>query len=453
MLGQRWRIIWWGRLLAGMGAVLLLAWLLALSLPAAAQSLDFDTSRLPDPPTTFTEQKLWQEIQNARRNPALADQAHKDLADYYDSKGYSDLAAKERTKVGGGSSTQPTAAAPAPTSRPGQGSATAPPSSATGLTKCSALPKVSQAAAAAGVGQIVMTQLTGTGANFQTVDSNKEVVDSMTLQAAAVTSYDPQSGMVARFGGVSSADHLRLRNDGGAATTVRGAALSLLDAKGGSKQLTTRAGADDGVPAAVWSPDGRFLAYQGLGAGSGYSWTSGELYILDTQTGATCYASDPVTNGITIRDVRWLPERGLVVSTKDSFYWIDTDLTFRKLPVKATNLNFAGAFDIAPDGSLIAWSGTASDGSSQIWVSQLDGNAYQSLTEGAKVSCLAPHFSPDSKYIAFIVSGNGARNLWIMPADGSDAAPLFDGDGNPIGSVATIEQWVPANDLSAWLGR
>src|SRR5437870_5421643 len=82
--------------------------------PAAAQSIEFDTSGLPSSPTTFEEQKLWDSIVTVGGHPSLAPQTHLQLADYYDRHGKSTLAAKERDAAGG----VPPAATPASPSAP-----------------------------------------------------------------------------------------------------------------------------------------------------------------------------------------------------------------------------------------------------------------------------------------------------------------------------------------------
>lgn len=65
-------------------------------LPAAAQPPHFDTSGLPRSPTTFEEQRLRDDIETARKYPELAPAAHNKLADYYETRGLADLAARER---------------------------------------------------------------------------------------------------------------------------------------------------------------------------------------------------------------------------------------------------------------------------------------------------------------------------------------------------------------------
>ncbi len=68
---------------------------------AAPACAEFDTSGLPDPPTTFAEQRLWDEILTACRYPELAPAAHARLAEYYERRGLTGLAARERAAAQG----------------------------------------------------------------------------------------------------------------------------------------------------------------------------------------------------------------------------------------------------------------------------------------------------------------------------------------------------------------
>jgi hypothetical protein len=68
---------------------------------AALGCAAFDTSGLPDPPTTFEEQRLWDEILTACRYPELAPTTHAKLAQYYDRRGLTGLAARERAAAQG----------------------------------------------------------------------------------------------------------------------------------------------------------------------------------------------------------------------------------------------------------------------------------------------------------------------------------------------------------------
>ena len=79
----------------------LMFWLATAAMTVLAQVAGvFDTSGLPYPPTTFEEQRLWDDVQTASRYPELAASVHLKLADYYDRRGLSALAQKERAAAG-----------------------------------------------------------------------------------------------------------------------------------------------------------------------------------------------------------------------------------------------------------------------------------------------------------------------------------------------------------------
>jgi hypothetical protein len=57
----------------------------------------FDTSKLPNPPQTFQQQCVWEEIRHAT-TPTFKAAAHNKLAEYYESIGEKSLAEKEKAK-------------------------------------------------------------------------------------------------------------------------------------------------------------------------------------------------------------------------------------------------------------------------------------------------------------------------------------------------------------------
>ena len=67
--------------------------------------------------------------------------------------------------------------------------------------------------------------------------------------------------------------------------------------------------------------------------------------------------------------------------------------------------------------------GTLHAGEDEIWVMNADGTNKHNLTrhDGAKVSDVAPRFSPDGRQIAYSSDPGGDREIWVMNADGSGA--------------------------------
>lgn len=274
----------------------------------------------------------------------------------------------------------------------------------------------------------------------------------MAIQQVEVDAYDPVARRSVRLSGEDELDNPRLRDDAGALATVRGNVLSLVGAGGGRQSVAGMFGADEGIPAAAWSPDGRFLAFQALGGNGDSSWSSGELYLLDTQTGTECSVTDPAASGVAVRDVAWLPDGELVVSTGDGLYRIAADLsTMWKLPLPA--LDSPSAFDVSRDGAYLAWAGRDTGGVHQVWLSRLDGSGLRQLTREAGEAS-APHFSPDGSVIAYVWK----EQLWAIGLNGSGATLLGGSQIDPRtgrltwvpNRVKDILQWVPARDLSAW---
>jgi TolB protein len=50
------------------------------------------------------------------------------------------------------------------------------------------------------------------------------------------------------------------------------------------------------------------------------------------------------------------------------------------------------------------------------------------LVDTIATNSVSPAWSPDGKYIAFLTNRTGEWQIWVMKADGSEAAPLFDNE-------------------------
>ncbi|MDX1571861.1 MAG: amidohydrolase, partial [Xanthomonadales bacterium] len=74
--------------------------------------------------------------------------------------------------------------------------------------------------------------------------------------------------------------------------------------------------------------------------------------------------------------------------------------------------------DVSPDGKTIVF-----DMLGDIYSMSIDGGEAAALTSGIAWN-MQPRFSPDGKRIAFISDRNGADNLWLMNADGSEPEAL-----------------------------
>ena len=74
--------------------------------------------------------------------------------------------------------------------------------------------------------------------------------------------------------------------------------------------------------------------------------------------------------------------------------------------------------DVSPDGKTLVF-----DMLGDLYTMPLSGGEAQPLTQGIEWN-IQPRFSPDGSKIAFISDRDGADNLWIMQADGSNPVQI-----------------------------
>lgn len=97
---------------------------------------------------------------------------------------------------------------------------------------------------------------------------------------------------------------------------------------------------------------------------------------------------------------------------------------------------------ISPDGTRIVFVvkhvGDRNDYRTNLWIADTDGGAPRPLTHGNTDG--RPHWSPDGRRIAFVRSKDKGRpQIWLLPVDGGEAAPLTD---FAEGSIAGL-RWSP----------
>jgi TolB protein len=104
----------------------------------------------------------------------------------------------------------------------------------------------------------------------------------------------------------------------------------------------------------------------------------------------------------------------------------------------------------SPDGTQIV-AGTYISGHREIWLTSVDGTNLKKLSGSSAYNDSQPAWSPDGRHIAFERSNpdpsQGANSaIWVMNADGSQAAPLTDAvndDGDPV--------WAPNGQQIAFI--
>ena len=298
----------------------------------------------------------------------------------------------------------------------------------------------------AGQGRILFDYNGGAG-TLVTVDPTTGAVTGQTTYPILRSArYDPATGTTVGFPYLAD-QFPRLSPDG----THASLGLKIV-ATDGSAQFLQGHGAVFDWTSAEWSPDGRYLAYQGAGG----SYFRGQVYVMDTTTGKDCLAVPAAGADY----VKWLPGGGLVYSTDNGLYRVSADLSqYAQLPVQTGQIldgsagkgpDGAGDFDLSPDGTRVTWASPDSQGTPQIWISNLAGTGAVQLThdQGGDVT---PRFSPDGAKIAYVrKTGSFPGELWTIKVDGTGAAAAKTATGQVMLGVLSIEQWSPGGNVDTW---
>ena len=91
------------------------------------------------------------------------------------------------------------------------------------------------------------------------------------------------------------------------------------------------------------------------------------------------------------------------------------------------------SLDVSPDGKKIVFELLG-----DLYTLPMEGGEAKRLTSGMAFDS-QPRFSPDGKWLAFLSDRDGAENLWIMKADGSDPKKLSKDEQADFASPA----WTP----------
>lgn len=190
----------------------------------------------------------------------------------------------------------------------------------------------------------------------------------------------------------------------------------------------------------AWNPDGTWLAYYSGRSGNDDIWAikvdgSDEVQLTDNP------ASD--------RRPSWSPDGTEIVFDSDRAgnhdIWImNADGSDQRQLTTSPAEEMFASFN--PDGSQVIFYGYEA-GRNDIWTMDADGGNLKSLTSGladekqnqCTFACHTPAFSPDGKTIAFHADNEGARDIWVMNADGSNARQL-----TTTSASTTIHNYLPS---------
>ncbi len=308
-------------------------------------------------------------------------------------------------------------------------------------------------ASARGTGLIFYARYTPTGMNTKYVNSSGDTVGQSTSQLIEVTALNPSTGET-KDTGLAADTFPRFSLDGRYAALYSPGSFTVISLNNHKRKYEVNNAVVYGDASASWSPNGRYLAFQGGGSGGGYDWESGSLYVLDRVTGIVHTILDRSQAGVSVQEVHWLPKGELVFSTKDAFYKTTGHLArFVKIPVTFTGqLEYGGRFDSSLDGKWLAFICKDTNGQNQVCVASTEGGAVRMVTHG-KSSARSPRFSPDGGKIAYVSAMGFDGELRIVKIDGDDNHPITGKDGKPISLVNDLIQWIPLSLKTAKSAR
>ena len=194
---------------------------------------------------------------------------------------------------------------------------------------------------------------------------------------------------------------------------------------------------------AVWSHDGRRVAYTQLGSGPD---AVTELHVATLDGKSDLVFRNDANPGKGAAPAGWLPDGSallVVVVQSDGTFAIGLVPTaggpFTPLRSgKGTGRSYPELPSLSPDGRLIAFSEGAA-GMREIHVISRDGRAQHRITDHP-ADDYRPLWSPDGNHLAFLSNRNGSTGLWIVAIR----------DGDPAGEPLRASEGMQDVELLGW---
>jgi dipeptidyl aminopeptidase/acylaminoacyl peptidase len=239
--------------------------------------------------------------------------------------------------------------------------------------------------------------------------------------------------------------------------------LAVTAATGRTTTLQVPVAAGIGPTPPFWSPDGRYIALlSGFPASPSEAEPPADLLtVLVPSTGrfVTVVANHRALG--LVRWMQWTPADQLLFSAGGRLYGVtrptaSNTVNYMPMALATGPMGDGGRFSVAPTGALVAWIRAG-----HVWVGGLGGRpAPHALTAGAATDA-DPVFSPDGRYVAFLVTGGaGVGRVWIVPAAGGAARPLTVARPVPRGlaldgavpiDVTEVDEWYGGGNDAHWL--
>ena len=237
------------------------------------------------------------------------------------------------------------------------------------------------------------------------------------------------------------------------AVTARGEVFSVPVGEGVVKNITRTPGSND--RGAVWSPDGKYIAYIGDGTGET------EIYIQ----GATGKPVQLTKNNDTyIRRVQWSPDSKKIFYSDRKNRLVEVDIaTKAKRTIMQNPDGEVRSISFSPCGNWIAYTKSAENDMSVVYVRNLQTNKEIAVTE-KWYSSSSPVFSTDGKYLIFTsardfnpVYGqlewnhtyNNMNGVYMAMLAKTTASPLLPEDGKAPAPKGAPEKKGEAKEVAA----